>query len=63
MKVFEKPYNLLLVDDQEEILTVTTEMIHKIYGKKLFHIVCTTNSNDAVKFLEKIKPDFYFFES
>ena len=53
MKIISKPYNLLLVDDQEEIVTITTDMIQKIYGKDIFNIVCATNPKDALKHLQE----------
>jgi len=53
MKLISKPYNLLLVDDQEEILSITSGMIQKIYGKNEFNVVCVTNPQDALAQLEK----------
>ena len=53
MKIISKPYNLLLVDDQEEIVTITSDMIQKIYGKDEFNIICATNPQDALEQLEK----------
>jgi len=52
MKIISKPYNLLLVDDQEEIVSITSDMIQKIYGKNEFNVVCTTNSQEALTQLE-----------
>ncbi|OFZ25963.1 MAG: hypothetical protein A2381_09905 [Bdellovibrionales bacterium RIFOXYB1_FULL_37_110] len=53
MKIISKPYNLLLVDDQEEIVSMASDMIHKIYGKEVFNVICATNPKDALTYLEQ----------